>query len=135
MQLSPHKIETMLVRYFVSKITRINICVYFIVTIPRSNPKGEATDTKPLSITIFRISLPSNLPTGRDPRVPPINRSPDLSIELPIARVIPGPIEFPDEETKTRPTKPNPSLSRFLVRTPSCSHDILIDITREIQIS
>ena len=110
----------------------MSIC---IATIPPSYPEGKATKTKPVTSTIFQIELPVNIPTGQDPREPPIDCASGLPIKLPISQTILRPKYSPEEETKTRTTKPNPSLSHSPDQNPSCSHNLPIDITREFQIS
>ena len=69
----------------------------------------------------IQINLPRYLPTGRYPREPPIDEASDLPIEIQADQAIPGPIDFQEDKTKTRPTDPKLSLSRYPNRNPSRS--------------
>ena len=85
MQLFPHKIDTTLVRSFVSRTTRFNSCVYFYCYYPPVVPQMARSPRPALyGSTIFKIDIPRDIPTGIDPREPPIDQASDLPIELPI---------------------------------------------------
>ena len=134
MQLSPHKIDTTLVRYFVARTTRFNSCVYLYCYDPPIEHQSRGYQNQALIKNNPQIKPPSNLSTCRYPRVPPIDQAPDTPIKLPFAQAIPRPVEFPEDKTKTRPTEPNTSPSRSTNLTPGCSQNIMVNITRELQI-
>ena len=132
MQLYPHKLETTFLRSFVDRTTRFTSCVLLYCYDPPIKPRGQGhwnQDFPKQNIPIkLPIILPINLLTGRDPIGPPIYRDPDLLIKPPIFQMIYQAVEFPKDETNTRPTTQKPSPSRSTNRDPDRSHNLPIKI-------
>ena len=135
MQLSTHKIDKTLVSSFVARTTRFNSCVYFYCYDPPIAPQRRGQKYQERNKHNLPIDLPIDTPTGRDTREPQIDRSSNLPIKLPIAQKIPKTKDYLEDETKMILTEPKLSTSRSPNRTTICSHDLLSEITREIQIS
>ena len=83
MQLSPHKTDTTLVSYFVASTTRFNSCVYLYCYNSPIEPQSRGHQYKFLIKQNLPIDIPSNLPTGRYPRGPPIDQASDRTTDLP----------------------------------------------------
>ena len=127
MQLYPNKIDTTLVSSFVARNTRFNSCFYLycynILIVPRRRGQKYQDLTK----HNIMIELPRDLPTGRDPREPPIYRASDVPNRNPNCPSNPPTNRFPRRRTKpvsiTVSQSNLQSLSRWISREKSRSTD------------
>ena len=96
MQLYPHKIDSTLVRSFVARTTRLNTCVYlyFYNLLIIHQRRGHRYQSR------NKHNLPSDPPTGWDPRELLIDRASNLLIKIPIAWTIPRPKDSLEEKPR-----------------------------------